>query len=402
MNYEVTKISPWKDRYFFEINEYKIGDDGKRKQIKTKRIATKKFGFPSSIEELAKEKDHIQKAINNGTYGKQDTLKILYDDWKDYMESVQYGPQDETIINYEYEAKKLWTVKLDDVSIQDMKLKDFNVKITSRINKFMNKHFSMRYNRECFKLLGRLYKYAAEEERGIIFNYCDQVDRSDFKRIQKKHKENKSDPVIVQGGYKESLEKLKQLTNILEKNNYQGFVLVRLMRELGGRFGEIIPLLLQDFKMENGIGYLDINKNVNTSSNKLKHRPKTMTGDRAVTLSSSMTALLCEYIERKNITDPEQLIFSSEKNTRIHRNNFVNRVLNKHNREIGIVGTITPHSFRVFVITLKQYLEENKEAMMRDHGHATKEISDLYVKGNWRNLEKEQESADKIAALMNN
>jgi len=173
------------------------------------------------------------------------------------------------------------------------------------------------------------------------------------------------------------------------------------MRELGGRFGEIIPLLLEDFVIENNIGYLDINKTVNTSTGRLKHKPKSKTGDRAVTLSSSMTQLLCEYIEHKNITDPKQLIFATEKGTRIHRNNFVNRVLNKYNKEVGIVGTITPHSFRVFVITLKEYLEENKEAMMRDHGHATKEISDRYVKGGWRNFEKEQESADKIAALMN-
>ena len=60
-------------------------------------------------------------------------------------------------------------------SIRDRLLKDFNVKVTSQINKEMNKKFTVRYNRECFKLLGRLYKYAAEEERGIIFNYCDQV-----------------------------------------------------------------------------------------------------------------------------------------------------------------------------------------------------------------------------------
>ena len=173
------------------------------------------------------------------------------------------------------------------------------------------------------------------------------------------------------------------------------------MRELGGRFGEIIPLLLEDFVIENGIGYLDINKTVNTSTGRLKHKPKSKAGDRAVTLSTSMTQLLCEYIEHKNIINPNQLIFATEKGTMLHRNNFVNRVLNKYNDEVGIVGTITPHSFRVFVITLKEYLEENKEAMMRDHGHATKEISDRYVKGGWRNFEKEQESADKIAALMN-
>ena len=400
MEYKLTKITPWGDRYYFEVKTFEVVD-GRNKKIKTERIATIKSGYPRNIEELAQEKTAIEKSIKDGTYGKQDTLENLYDDWKKHMQEVQYGPEVETLNNYEYEAKQLWTVKIDNKSIRDRLLKDFNVKVTSQINKEMNKNFSPRYNRECFKLLGRLYKYAAEEERGIIFNYCDQVDRTEFKRIQKRHEENKEDPVVVQGGYKKALEKLKRLCEVIKKYNYQGYVLVRLMRELGGRFGEIIPLLLEDFVIENNIGYLDINKTVNTSTGRLKHKPKSKTGDRAVTLSSSMTQLLCEYIEHKNITDPKQLIFATEKGTRIHRNNFVNRVLNKYNKEVGIVGTITPHSFRVFVITLKEYLEENKEAMMRDHGHATKEISDKYVKGGWRNFEKEQESADKIAALMN-
>tara|TARA_R100000781_G_scaffold52253_1_gene34323 strand:+ start:775 stop:1980 length:1206 start_codon:yes stop_codon:yes gene_type:complete len=401
MEYKLTKITPWKDRYYFEIKTFDYVDNEFRK-IETERISTKKSSFPRNIEELAKEKERIEKSIKNGTYGKQDTLGVLYDDWKKHLEQIQHGPEPETIKNYEYDAEQLWTIKIDNKSIKDRLLKDFNKKITSSIGKEMNKHLTPRYNRECFKLLGRLFKYAAEEERGIIFNYCDQVDRNEFKRIFKKNEDSKEDPIIVQGGYKKALQKLGKLCDVFKIRNYDAYVLIRLMRELGGRFGEIIPLLLKDFIIEDGIGYLDINKTVNTSSGRLKHKPKSRAGDRAVTLSKEMTQLLCEYIEKKNITDPNQLLFTTEKGTMLHRNNFVNRVLNKYNKEIGIVGNITPHSFRVFVITLKEYLEENKQAMMRDHGHATKEISDRYVKGGWRNFEKEQERADKIAALMKN
>ena len=401
MEYKLTNITPWGDRYYFEIKTFDYVDDEFRK-IETERIATKKSSFPRNIEELAKEKERIEKSIKNGTYGKQDTLGVLWNDWKKYKEKIQHGPEEETIKNYKYDAEQLWKIKIDNKSIKDILLKDFNVKVTSRIGKEMNKILTPRYNKECFKLLGRLFKYAAEEERGIIFNYCDQVDRTEFKKIQKKHQENKPDPIVVQGGYEKALQKLGKLCDVIKKYNYQGYVLVRLMRELGGRFGEIIPLLLKDFVIEDGIGYLDINKTVNTSSGRLKMKPKSRAGDRAVILSKEMTQLLCEYIEKKNITDPNQLLFATEKGTMLHRNNFVNRVLNKYNKEIGIVGNITPHSFRVFVITLKEYLEENKQAMMRDHGHATKEISNRYVKGGWRNLEKEQERADKIADLMNN
>jgi len=401
MEYKLTNITPWGDRYYFEIKTFDYVDDEFRK-IETERIATKKSSFPRNIEELAKEKERIEKSIKNGTYGKQDTLGVLYDDWKKHLEQIQHGPEPETIKNYEYDAEQLWTIKIDNKSIKNRLLKDFNKKITSSIGKEMNKHLTPRYNRECFKLLGRLFKYAAEEERGIIFNYCDQVDRNEFKRIFKKNEDSKEDPIIVQGGYKKALQKLEKLCDVFKIRNYDAYVLIRLMRELGGRFGEIIPLLLKDFVIEDGIGRIDINKTVNTSSGRLKHKPKSRAGDRAVTLSKEMTQLFCEYIHKNNITDPNQLLFTTEKGTMLHRNNFVNRVLNKYNKEIGIVGNITPHSFRVFVITLKEYLEENKQAMMRDHGHATKEISDRYVKGGWRNFEKEQERADKIAALMKN
>ena len=400
MEYKLTKITPWGDRYYFEVKTFEL-IDGKNKKIKTERIATIKTGYPRNIEELAQEKTAIEKSIKDGTYGKQDTLENLYDDWKKHLEQIQYGPEPETIKNYEYDAEQLWRIKIDNKSIKDRLLKDFDVKITSSIGKEMNKLLTPRYNRESFKLLGRLFKYAAEEQRGIVFNYCDQVDRNEFKRILKKHEDNKEDPIIVQGGYKKALQKLKKLCDVFKIHNYDAYVLIRLMRELGGRFGEIIPLLLKDFILEDGIGYLDINKTVNTSSGRLKHKPKSRAGDRAVTLSKEMTQLLCEYINKKNIINPNQLLFTTEKGTMLHRNNFVDRVLNKYNDEVGIVGKITPHSFRVFVITLKEYLEENKEVMMRDHGHATKEISDRYVKGGWRNFEKEQESADKIAALMN-
>tara|TARA_R100001463_G_scaffold128513_1_gene186997 strand:+ start:59 stop:1264 length:1206 start_codon:yes stop_codon:yes gene_type:complete len=401
MEYKLTNITPWGDRYYFEIKTFDYVDDEFRK-IETERISTKKSSFPRNIEELAKEKERIEKSIKNGTYGKQDTLEVLYKDFKKHLEKIQYGPEEETIKNYKYDAEQLWRIKIDNKSIKDRLLKDFDVQVTSSIGSKMNELLTPRYNRECFKLLGRLFKYAAEKKRGIIFNYCDQVDRNEFKRILKKHEESKEDPIIVQGGYKKALQKLGKLCDVFKIRNYNAYVLIRLMRELGGRFGEIIPLLLKDFIIEDGIGYLDINKTVNTSSGRLKHKPKSRAGDRAVTLSKEMTQLLCEYIEKKNITDPNQLLFTTEKGTMLHRNNFVNRVLNKYNKEIGIVGNITPHSFRVFVITLKEYLEENKQAMMRDHGHATKEISDRYVKGGWRNFEKEQERADKIAALMKN
>jgi integrase len=178
--------------------------------------------------------------------------------------------------------------------------------------------------------------------------------------------------------------------------------MVRLMSELGGRCGEVLPLLISDYNPATKT--IDINKTVNTSLNTLSHKTKTDTGMRTVALSDTMSDLIAKLIYRRIGSLPKDyngLLFPSERNTIIQGNNFANRILNRFNKELGIKGRINPHSFRVFVITLRDYLEHKKKYMMEDSGHASKQISDHYVRGKWVNLDRKREDANQIAGLLN-
>ena len=178
--------------------------------------------------------------------------------------------------------------------------------------------------------------------------------------------------------------------------------MVRLMCELGGRCGEVLPLLVSDYN--SATNTIDINKTVNTNLNTLSHKTKTDTGMRTVALSDDMGTLLkvlrTRQCNKKNYSEIK-LLFPSERNTIIQGNNFANRILNKFNKELGIKGRINPHSFRVFVITLREYLEHKKKYMMEDSGHTSKQISDHYVRGKWVNLDRKREDANQIAGLLN-
>ncbi len=96
-----------------------------------------------------------------------------------------------------------------------------------------------------------------------------------------------------------------------------------------------------------------------------------------------------------------KLLFPSSRNTIIQRNNFSNRILNRLNSELGVVGRINPHSFRVFVITLRDYLAHKKKNIMADAGHGSKQISDHYVRGKWVNFDKNREDQNEIAGFLN-
>tara|TARA_B100000700_G_C14725565_1_gene705839 strand:- start:257 stop:766 length:510 start_codon:yes stop_codon:yes gene_type:complete len=169
------------------------------------------------------------------------------------------------------------------------------------------------------------------------------------------------------------------------------------MCELGARGGEILPLLINDYNV--GTNSIDINKTVNTGNNELHLMPKTQTGFRTVALSNDMGDLIKQLIKQHKLET--KLLFPSSRNTIIQGNNFSNRILNKFNKELGIVGKINPHSFRVFVITLRDYLEHKKKNMMSDAGHASKQISDHYVRGKFVNFDKKREDANEIAGLLN-
>lgn len=393
MRYSTTNIRLWKTRkvHYFEIIDSETGSK--------KRISNK------SIEDLVVQKQGIDSEIKNGTYGLD--FISLEDVFDKYMESLsKREPSQSTINDYNACAKQLWEIKIKNTFIRNIGIRDFTVSDINLINIHMNENFTIRYNKESFNLLTRIFKFALNHNLGATMNPCREVDRSEFKAMKKKNKENKKNPVIVQGGFDQSLIKINGLLKKLKEWNFQHYVMVRLMSELGGRFGEVLPLLIQDYNPATKT--IDINKTINTALNTLSHKTKTDAGMRTVALSDPMAELIKQLILKHNPRTnfvqtllSKKLLFPSERNTFINSNNFTNRVLNKFNKELDIKGRINPHSFRVFVITLREYLEHKKKYMMEDSGHTSKQISDHYVRGKWVNLDRKREDANQIAGLLN-
>ena len=404
--YITTKILPWNSRnkWYFEITDITTK--------KIKRISDK------DLEKLVLQKRDIDKEIAEGIYGQE--FVSLEEVFTRYMGDIERRkPTAATINDYNHCANQLWKIKIKNQYIRNIGIKDFTVADINLINVEMNNKFSPRYNGQCFNLLTRIFKFALNHNLGVLMNPCREVDRSEFKQIKKRHKENKDDPIIVQGGFAESLKKIKGLldklknwtgTNRINKDgtnhcrpligvcNIQAYIMVRLMSELGGRLAEVLPLQKTDYNP--GTRSIDINKSYNTSTGELRHRTKTTTGMRTVALSDPMADLLEDYMCIKKVADGE-LLFPSRNYTIINGSNFASRVLNRFNKELGIKGRINPHSFRVFVITLREYLEHKKKHMMEDSGHATKQISDHYVRGKWVNFDRKRKDANEIAGLLN-
>jgi len=382
--YYVTEISFWKARnkFYFQIKN-------KEDKLDIVRVSEKK------VEDLVKKKTEIENEIKLGLYGQEKiTLKNVFDRFMESLEKRQNPPRS-SLRDYPYCAKQLWTITVKNKLIQNMDVKDFTTEHCNLINVYMNENFTVRYNKECFGLLNRLFKYAVGH--GLIaYNPNTDVDRSDFATIKSNYNNNKEDPVLVQGGFEKSLTKINGLLEKLKEWNFQHFVMVRLMCELGGRMGEVLPLLIQDYNP--GTKTIDINKTVNTATNELHHVTKTQAGMRTVALSDEMDMLITKLIWQHG--GSKGLLFPSERNTILQGNNVANRIINKFNDELGIVGRINPHSFRVFVITLREYLEHKKKHMMQDAGHANKQISDLYVRGGWINVDRKRKDANEIAGFL--
>jgi len=382
--YYVTEISFWKARnkFYFQIKN-------KQDKLDIVRVSEKK------VEDLVKKKTEIENEIKLGLYGQEKiTLKNVFDRFMESLEKRKNPPRS-SLRDYPYCAKQLWTITVKNKLIQNMDVKDFTTEHCNLINVYMNENFTVRYNKECFGLLNRLFKYAVGH--GLIaYNPNTDVDRSDFATIKSNYNNNKEDPVLVQGGFEKSLTKINGLLEKLKEWNFQHFVMVRLMCELGGRMGEVLPLLIQDYNP--GTKTIDINKTVNTATNELHHITKTKAGMRTVALSDEMDMLITKLIWQHG--GSKGLLFPSERNTILQGNNVANRIINKFNDELGIVGRINPHSFRVFVITLREYLEHKKKHMMQDAGHANKQISDLYVRGGWINVDRKRKDANEIAGFL--
>jgi len=385
--YSTTNIYYWtaRQKHYFEIID---AENPKKK----KRITEKEL-IPCS-----RLKDEIDLQIKNNLYGLDFvSLKDTYNKYRASLENRKNPPSSSTFNDYDYCAKQLWTIKIKNIFISDIHVKDFTVPDVNLINVHMNENFSVRSNKQCFNLLTRLFKYALNYNLGNQFNPCREVDRDEYKSIKKDYEENKQDPVIVQGGFDESLKKINGLLDKLKSWNYQHYVMVRLMCELGGRCGEVLPLLITDYNP--GTNTIDINKTVNTGNNELHYQTKTSTGMRTVALSKPMGILIKQLLMQHK---PEtKLLFPSSRNTIIQGNNFSNRILNKFNSELGVVGRINPHSFRVFVITLRDYLAHKKKNIMADAGHGSKQISDHYVRGKWVNFDKNREDQNEIAGYLN-
>jgi len=388
--YITTDLRFWKDRnkHYFEII-----DSQNSKNIK--RVSDK------DVVSLVRKKDSIDADINAGVYGLDlITLEDVYDKYKSSLEKRKNPPSTSTFNDYDYCARQLWTIKIKNTFIKNIHIGDFTVPDVNLINVHMNENFSVRSNKQCFNLLTRLFKYGLNYNLGNKLNPCREVDRDEYKSIKKDYEENKQDPVIVQGGFDESLMKINGLLDKLKSWNFQHYVMVRLMCELGGRCGEVLPLLVSDYNP--GTNTIDINKTVNTGNNELHHQTKTSTGMRTVALSDEMGVLLKDLRTRQfNKNSNVKLLFPSSRNTIIQGNNFSNRILNKFNKELGVVGRINPHSFRVFVITLRDYLAHKKKNIMADAGHGSKQISDHYVRGKWVNFDKNRKDQNEIAGYLN-
>ena len=394
--YSTTNVRSWKAR---KTHYFEILDNEDPKNIK--RISNR------NIELLVLDKQKIEKEIKDGLYGLEfiSLLELSKKFMKDFEAT---DPSTSCINDYNYllyamlgrydEKNKKWKggIKYKGVYIRNMGIKEFTVPIVYQIQKYFNKNFGVRNNKQAFGLLTRLFKYALNENLGITMNPCREVDRSEYKKLKEKHDANKPDPVAVQGGFDESLKKINGILGKLREWNFQHYVMVRLMCELGGRPGEVLPLMIHDYNY--GSNTIDINKTVNTGNNELHCMTKTLTGMRTVALSKTMGNLLTKHID--TLKDQRGLIFPSSRNTIIQGNNFSNRILNKFNKELGIVGRINPHSLRVFVITLRNYLNHKKKHMMRDAGHASRQISDHYVRGKWINHDENRKDQNQIAGLL--
>jgi len=408
--YYTTKIYYWtaRQKHYFEIK-----DTENPKNIE--RITEKEL-IPCS-----RLKDEIDLQIKNDLYGLDVvTLEDTYNKYRASLENRKNLPSTSTFNDYDYCADLLLGkfikkdkngklldkhkcfrekngIKIKNTFISNIYIKDFKVFDLNLINIHMNENFSVRSNVQCFNLLTRLFKYGLNHNLGNYFNPCRDVDRSEFKSIKKNYDQNKQNPVIVEGGFDESLKKINGLLDKLKSWNFQHYVMVRLMCELGGRCGEVLPLLITDYNP--GTNTIDINKTVNTGNNELHHQTKTSTGMRTVALSDDMADLIKQLIMQH---EPEtKLLFPSSRNTIIQGNNFSNRILNRFNSELGVVGRINPHSFRVFVITLRDYLAHKKKNIMADAGHGSKQISDHYVRGKWVNFDKNREDQNEIAGFLN-
>jgi integrase len=385
--YTTTDLRFWKARkkHYFEII-----DNEDTKNIK--RVSD------NNIVDLVRKKDVIDEEIKNGVYGLDFiSLGDTYNRYRASLEKRKNQPSTSTFNDYDYCAKQLWTIKIKNTFIKNIHIGDFTVPDLNLINVHMNENFSVRSNKQSFNLLTRLFKYALNYNLGNKLNPCREVDRDEFKAIKKDYDQSLGNPVIVQGGFDESLKKINGLLDKLKSWNFQHYVMVRLMCELGGRCGEVLPLMIHDYNY--GSNTIDINKTVNTGNNELHHQTKTSTGMRTVALSDDMGDLIKQLIMQHK---PEtKLLFPSSRNTIIQGNNFSNRILNKFNKELGVVGRINPHSFRVFVITLRDYLEHKKKNIMADAGHGSKQISDHYVRGKWVNFDKNREDQNEIAGFLN-
>ena len=395
-SYKLSQIKPWTSRkqHFFEILKSEIvfkKDEEKTSWKILKRIADK------NIEDLVTKKKVIQDQIDAGTYGSDGcTLLQLWELYYRSLEKRQKIPATQTMNNYKWDADWLWKIKVGGQFCKNVQIKKFTVPVVFKMQKYMNQKFSVRQNNESFNLLNRLFDYALNEDLGIVMNPCKSVDRTEFQAIKKDKKDSKQPPVIVQGGFDKSLVKIKALLEKIKEWNFQHYVMLRLMTEPSAvRLGEVLPLLIQDYNP--GTNSIDINKTVNTNNMEVHHKTKTIAGMRTVFLSDQMRSLIQELIAQH--PPGTKLLFPSTRGTIIQGNNFNQRILNKFTQQLGI-GHINPHSFRVFVITLRDYLNHKKENMMRDAGHASKAISDHYVRGKWVNADEERKDANQIAGLL--
>ena len=395
-SYKLSQVKPWTSRkqYFFEILKSEIvfkKDDEKTSWKILKRIADK------NIEDSVTKKKVIQDQIDAGTYGTNGcTLFQLWELYYRSLEKRQKPPATQTMTNYEWDADWLRKTKVGSQFCKNVQIKKFTVPVVFKMQKYMNQKFSVRQNSQTFGLLSRLFDYALNEDLGIVMNPCKSVDRKEFQAIKKDKKDSKQPPVIVQGGFDQSLVKIKALLEKIKGWNFQHYVMLRLMTEPSAvRLGEVLPLLIQDYNP--GTNSIDINKTVNTNNMEVHHKTKTIAGMRTVFLSDPMGSLIQELVTQH--PPGTKLLFPSTRGTIIQGNNFNKRILNKFTEQLGI-GHINPHSFRVFVITLRDYLNHKKENMMRDAGHASKAISDHYVRGKWVNADEERKDANQIAGLL--
>ena len=420
--YKITEIREWKVRskWFFQVH------DNENKNVK--RFSNSDYDL--CIEERIK----IKKQIDNGTYNLEYiTVNKLFDLYLEHCLNRTKPISKSCEIDYQYCANIVLGsydfrddnktsgdrengIKIKGQYFRNYKINEMTTPLATELSDKLNKitHYDgstktpdgkigVRNNGNSFNLMNRMFKWAlGKEELNLLNNPFENVVRSDYHSIKADFKETKPDPVMVQGGFSDMLERIGKLLLAIKNYNYQHYAMTSLWSEIGNRPGEIFAATQDQYDREKGI--FRITKTLNTNTGELKMTPKTRAGKRTLVLSDECRKILNIHLDELNSRDGYKedfkwgwLLFPSQSGcTPINSRNFQNRILNRFGNQVGIDGNINPHSLRKMVITIRESIGQDTK---QDVGHTTQAVNDIY---NFKlpNIDKKRKEANTVASLI--